>query len=104
MNHHNHSHDHDHHSHDHGHHSHEHEHHNHSHDEEKRKFGCSETVRLSIMLCMITLFFFLEITAGRITNSITLVTDSFHMLSDVIALFIALISSRVCFHCFEVLK
>ena len=84
------------HSHDHGHHSHDHDQHNHSHDNgHQKKFGCSETVRLSIMLTMITLFFFLEITAGRITNSITLVTDSFHMLSDVIALFIALISSRV---------
>jgi Co/Zn/Cd efflux system component len=78
-------------------HSHDHDdHHNHSHDHgQHKKFGCSETVRLSIMLTMITLFFFLEITAGRITNSITLVTDSFHMLSDVIALFVALFSSRV---------
>ena len=94
-----HNHSHNQHSHDqnhgHEHHHHHHEDHNHSHSH-GNKFGCSETLRLSIMIVMITLFFCLEITAGRITNSITLVTDSFHMLSDVIALFIALCSSRVC--------
>ncbi len=84
------------HSHDHESHNNSHNHdHNHSHEHKGTRFGCSETVRLSVMLVMIALFFFLEIIAGRITNSITLVTDSFHMLSDVIALIIALISVRV---------
>ena len=35
-----------------------------------------------------------ELTVGHLTHSTALVADSFHMLSDVIALIIALVSLR----------
>jgi Co/Zn/Cd efflux system component len=70
-------------NHDHGH-SHE-----HSHSEKKT---CSKVVRLSSMLSLIFIFFFLEIIVGHITHSLTLIADSFHMLSDFVALCIALLS------------
>ncbi len=68
----------------------------HSHDSNKKKLiNCSKTFRLSTMLAMTLSFFFVELIVGEITNSITLIADSFHMLSDVIALIIGLISVRV---------
>jgi len=51
--------------------------------------------RLLFMLCLTASFFFIEITVGYITNSMALVADSFHMLSDVIALVIAYVSVRI---------
>lgn len=51
--------------------------------------------RLLFMLSLTTTFFLIEITVGYITNSMALVADSFHMLSDVIALVIAYISVRM---------
>ena len=47
------------------------------------------------MLSLTTSFFLIEITVGYITNSMALVADSFHMLSDVIALVIAYVSVRM---------
>ena len=47
------------------------------------------------MLCLTTLFFIVEIVVGYVTNSMALVADSFHMLSDVAALIIAFISVKV---------
>lgn len=76
------------HSHDHGH-EHDHEH------SEKKCFSCSKTLRLSIMLSMTFSFFIVELVVGHITESLTLVADSFHMLSDVIALCIGLFAVRV---------
>lgn len=55
----------------------------------------SKTCRLITMLIMTSLFFLVEIIVGYITNSIALVADSFHMLSDVVALIVALASIRV---------
>ena len=49
------------------------------------------------MLWMTTFFFFVEIVVGYITNSMALVADSFHMLSDVAALIIAFLSVKVSF-------
>jgi Co/Zn/Cd efflux system component len=44
----------------------------------------------------LTLFFFLvEIVVGYVTNSMALVADSFHMLSDVAALVVAFLSVKV---------
>lgn len=51
--------------------------------------------RLLFMLSLTTAFFLIEITVGYITNSMALVADSFHMLSDVIALVIAYVSVRM---------
>lgn len=51
--------------------------------------------RLLFMLLLTTSFFLIEIIVGYITNSMALVADSFHMLSDVIALVIAYVSVRM---------
>lgn len=47
------------------------------------------------MLSMTASFFLVEIIVGYITNSIALVADSFHMLSDVVALIVGFASVRV---------
>lgn len=47
------------------------------------------------MLLLTAFFFLVEITVGYVTNSMALVADSFHMLSDVIALVIAYVSVRM---------
>ena len=47
------------------------------------------------MLAMTGSFMLVELVVGHITNSTALVADSFHMLSDVIALLIALVSLRI---------
>lgn len=47
------------------------------------------------MLWLTTLFFFVEIVVGYVTNSMSLVADSFHMLSDVAALVVAFLSVKV---------
>lgn len=47
------------------------------------------------MLMLTTFFFLVEISVGYVTNSMALVADSFHMLSDVIALVIAYVSVRM---------
>ena len=57
--------------------------------------GCSPTGQLLTMLAMTGSFMLVELVVGHITNSTALVADSFHMLSDVIALLIALVSLRI---------
>ena len=47
------------------------------------------------MLCLTFFFFLVEIIVGYFTNSTALIADSFHMLSDVVALVIAYVSVRV---------
>ncbi|XP_071442185.1 proton-coupled zinc antiporter SLC30A1 [Hetaerina americana] len=51
--------------------------------------------RLVSMLCLTTFFFLVEIIVGYVTNSMALVADSFHMLSDVAALGVAFLSIRM---------
>ncbi|XP_025834742.1 zinc transporter 1 isoform X4 [Agrilus planipennis] len=51
--------------------------------------------RLLTMLSLTASFFFVEIVVGYITNSMSLVADSFHMLSDVIALVVAFLSVKM---------
>lgn len=49
------------------------------------------------LLCMLTLtfvFFIVEVVVSRITASLSMLSDSFHMLSDVIALIVALVAVR----------
>ena len=58
-----------------------------------------KTCRLTSMLFLTTTYFVVEIVVGYVTNSMALVADSFHMLSDVIALLIGLFSVRVSFCC-----
>jgi len=51
--------------------------------------------RLVSMFSLTTAFFFVEIIVGYLTNSMALVADSFHMLSDIAALVIAFLSVRM---------
>lgn len=55
----------------------------------------SAKCRLLFMLSLTTTYFLVEIIVGYVTNSMALVADSFHMLSDVVALVIAYVSVRV---------
>lgn len=51
--------------------------------------------RLLFMMCLTTCFFFVEIIVGYFTNSMALIVDSFHMLSDVMALIVAYICDNL---------
>ncbi|CAG5135797.1 unnamed protein product [Candidula unifasciata] len=55
----------------------------------------SKTCRLMCMLLLTSIFFLLEIVVGYLTNSVALIADSFHMLSDVVALVVAFASVRI---------
>ncbi len=58
-----------------------------------------KTCRLLCMLALTSSFFLVEIVVGYVTNSLALVGDSYHMLSDVVALLVGFASVRVCaFH------
>ncbi len=54
-----------------------------------------KTCRLLSMLSLTFSFFLVEIIVGYITNSLALVGDSYHMLSDVVALLVGFASVRV---------
>ena len=58
---------------------------------------CGTGPRILGMLAMTASFMLVELIVGHLTNSMALVADSFHMLSDVIALIIAYISVRSVF-------
>ena len=47
------------------------------------------------MFALTASFFVVEIVVGHVTNSMALIADSFHMLSDIAALVIAFISVRM---------
>lgn len=51
--------------------------------------------RLITMFTMTSSFFLVELLVGYVTNSMALVADSFHMLSDVLALLIAFLSVKM---------
>jgi len=51
--------------------------------------------RLLSMFGLTLSFFFVEIIVGYVTNSMALIADSFHMLSDIAALIIAFLSVRM---------
>lgn len=55
----------------------------------------SKTCRLSSMLALTASFFLVELIVGHVTHSLALVGDSYHMLSDVVALVVGLASLRV---------
>ncbi|XP_070563685.1 proton-coupled zinc antiporter SLC30A1-like [Ptychodera flava] len=54
---------------------------------------CGRTYRISAMLTLTGLFCIVEVIVGSMTNSMSLVTDSFHKLSDGIALTVALVAA-----------
>jgi len=41
------------------------------------------------------MFFLVELIYGHVVNSLALISDSYHMLSDVVAMIIAIISIQV---------
>jgi zinc transporter 1 len=51
--------------------------------------------KIQMMIYLSTFFFLLELIFGYISGSIALIADSFHMLSDVASLFIALYAHNV---------
>lgn len=51
--------------------------------------------RLISMFVLTAMYFLVEIVVGYVTNSMALVADSFHMLSDVAALVVAYLSVKV---------
>ncbi|CAF1407115.1 unnamed protein product [Rotaria sordida] len=61
----------------------------------KRRFFQTKTFRLISMLVLTFSYFVVELVVGYITNSVALVADSFHMLSDVISLLIAIVAVRI---------
>ena len=61
----------------------------------KKPVHHSKSFKLIFQLVLTGLFFFVELIVGYIGNSMALVADSFHMLSDVISLLIGLIAVRM---------
>lgn len=59
-----------------------------------------KSCRLISMLSMTFVYFVVELVMGHVTGSLALVADSFHMLSDVVALIVGLLSVRVCYNNF----
>ena len=51
--------------------------------------------RLSSMFGLTTTYFLVELVVGHLTNSVALIADSFHMLSDIAALIIAFVSLKM---------
>jgi len=66
-----------------------------SHHPSKRRFFQTKTFRLLSMLSLTFTYFLVELIVGNITNSVALVADAFHMLSDVISLVIAIVAVRI---------
>ncbi|NP_001080773.1 solute carrier family 30 member 1 L homeolog [Xenopus laevis] len=54
----------------------------------------SNRVRLLFMLALTFIFFVVEVVVSRVTASLAMLSDSFHMLSDVIALCVGLVAVR----------
>ena len=57
--------------------------------------SCGSGSKLLSMLVMTGSFMLVELIVGNMTNSMALIADSFHMLSDVIALVIAFVSVKI---------
>jgi len=60
-----------------------------------KKSMCGSEAKLLSMMGMTGSFMLVELIVGNQTNSMALVADSFHMLSDVIAIIIAFVSVRM---------
>ncbi|VBB32502.1 unnamed protein product, partial [Acanthocheilonema viteae] len=67
-------------------------------DDHHRWGRLSRSTRLIIMLTMTFAFFAVELSFGYLSHSVALVADSFHMLSDVMALAIAFACLRIATH------
>lgn len=56
---------------------------------------CGNTQRLIFMMFLVTTYFLIELITGYCYRSLALVADSFHMLSDFIALCVGVAASRI---------
>uniref|UniRef100_A0A915ADQ6 Zinc transporter 1 n=1 Tax=Parascaris univalens TaxID=6257 RepID=A0A915ADQ6_PARUN len=61
----------------------------------KKKTSVTRGTRMIIMLSMTFAFFAVEMVCGYLSHSMALVADSFHMLSDVLALLIAFVCLKM---------
>jgi len=71
--------------------------HGHSHSEHKsctKKLASKES-RIVFMLTLVLMYFFVEIFVGFLNNSLALVADACHMLSDGLCLVVALVAIKV---------
>lgn len=57
--------------------------------------GLSRSARITLLLVIDILFFFLELVVGYTVGSLALVADSFHMLNDVMSLVVALYAIKL---------
>ncbi|KAK5171948.1 Zinc resistance conferring protein [Saxophila tyrrhenica] len=57
--------------------------------------GLSKTTRISLLLAIDLVFFFVELITGNIIGSLALIADAFHMLNDVMSLCVGLWAVRV---------
>ncbi|OAX42396.1 cation efflux protein [Rhizopogon vinicolor AM-OR11-026] len=57
--------------------------------------GMSRSARITLLLIIDVVFFFIELIAGYAVGSLALVADSFHMLNDVISLVVALYAIKL---------
>ncbi|KAJ8698922.1 Zinc resistance conferring protein [Pleurotus ostreatus] len=57
--------------------------------------GMSRSARISLLLLIDVIFFWVELIVGYVVGSLALVADSFHMLNDVISLVVALYAIRL---------
>lgn len=70
-----------------------HHHHGHAHGEHHHHHGRGASKKaLLTSLCIITLFFVVEVIGGFVTNSLALLSDAGHMLSDASALLLSLLA------------
>ena len=67
------------------------EHHSHHHD---HTHGANKKA-LSISLILIGVFMLVEVIGGLLTNSLALLSDAGHMLSDAISLLVALMAFKI---------
>lgn len=54
--------------------------------------------KLQVMIVFTTIIMLSEIIVGYITNSLALISDSYHMLSDVISLIVAVFAIKVTYY------
>ncbi|KAF9229360.1 cation efflux protein [Gyrodon lividus] len=57
--------------------------------------GLSRSARITLLLVIDVLFFFIELIVGYAVGSLALVADSFHMLNDVMSLIVALYAIKL---------
>lgn len=68
--------------------------HGHSHDNKKSNC-CSKEAKIVTMLILVICYFFVEMFVGYLYNSLALVADACHMLSDGLCLVVALVAIKI---------